>query len=200
MTKAKDKRLLRVTTSSEAVSGATTTEWKGLTIGEIFSNRIKVFIIFCRACSGSMSSVTFQLDNKQNDVIIYENFAIQEQTLLHSPFIFFHTILKTNRRNRIGFRASFTSAHLCHSARPEICLPVLQALYFLELLWTSRSGRFWQMASWCHFWLTSTARLTCSTCQQWASSSSRIIIPILLGLSTFFKYPLQKIRDTSSSL
>lgn len=50
VTKAKDKRLIRVTTSSEAVSGATTTEWKGLTIGEIFSERIEVLIRFCRAC------------------------------------------------------------------------------------------------------------------------------------------------------
>lgn len=81
-----------------------------------------------------MSSNTSQLDNKQNNVIIYENFATQERKLLHSPFIFFRTILKTNRRNRIGFRASFTSAHLCHSAHPEICLPAFQALYFLELL------------------------------------------------------------------
>ena len=32
--KAKDKRLLRVTTNREAVCGATTTEWKGLTISE----------------------------------------------------------------------------------------------------------------------------------------------------------------------
>lgn len=34
--KAKDKRLIRVTTNSEAVSGATTTEWKGLTISESY--------------------------------------------------------------------------------------------------------------------------------------------------------------------
>ena len=32
--KAKDKRLIRVTTNRETVSGALTTEWKGLTIGE----------------------------------------------------------------------------------------------------------------------------------------------------------------------
>lgn len=32
--KAKDKRLIRVTTNNEAVSAATTTEWEGLTISE----------------------------------------------------------------------------------------------------------------------------------------------------------------------